>query len=461
VNPKSPEDTIAAIATPPGEGGIGIVRISGSRAVPIAGRLFHSAGGRRLTDASRRVFYGEIRDNGTVLDEALVHVMRAPHSYTREDVVEINCHGGAALLHAVLEAVVRGGARLAGPGEFTRRAFVNGRIDLVQAEAVIDRIQAQGRAALVAASSAARGTLSREIHAIRDALVTARSHIEAAIDFPDQDVPESAGPEVGETLRAACKKMERLLETADAGRLLREGATIGIAGRPNVGKSSLFNALVRESRAIVTRHAGTTRDVLQETIAVDGIPVRLCDMAGIRESADEVERLGVDSARRVLAESALILFVVDATEGVVAGDRALAEELARIDARAVVVTNKIDLSPGPADAPSLPGLDALAFCRVSALTGAGLAELERTMAGLLKGGFSWAPDQALLTRLHQKDSVRRALEAVRRVDQNLDAAPEIAGIDLGEALDAIGEVTGETTPDEILERVFSSFCIGK
>ncbi len=459
MTPTRSETTIAAIATPPGEGGIGIVRISGPEAVPIAGRLFHGASGRKPGDGDRRVFYGEIRDDETVLDEVLLHVMRAPHSYTREDVVEINCHGGAGPLHAVLDAVLRQGARLAGPGEFTRRAFLNGRIDLVQAEAVIDRIRAQGRAALAAASAAARGTLSREIHAIREILVSAKAHIEAAIDFPDQDVPGEVAPELLAAVASARAKMERLLQTADAGRLLREGATVAITGRPNVGKSSLFNALLRDSRAIVTAHAGTTRDVLQETALIDGIPVRLTDMAGIRESSDEVERMGVESARRAVSESALLLFVVDAVEGVIEADRVLARELVRLGIPALLVVNKIDVSS--AQNASVPEIAADQTCRVSAQTGAGLENLERAVAAQLRGGPATAPDQALVTRLHQKDSLRRALDAVRRVEERFDRSPEFLGIDLVEALDAIGEITGETTPDDILDRVFASFCIGK
>ncbi len=459
MSPTSAEDTIAAIATPPGEGGIGIVRISGPEAVPIVGRLFFSARGRTPADRSRRVFYGEIRENGAVLDEVLLHVMRAPHSYTREDVVEVNCHGGAAPLHAVLEAVMRAGARLAGPGEFTRRAFLNGRIDLVQAEAVIDRIRAHGRASLAAAASAASGTLSREIHAIRDALAIARAHVEAAIDFPDQDVPGEVAPELRDAIASARGRIERLLETADAGRILREGAAVAIAGRPNVGKSSLFNALLRDARAIVTPHAGTTRDVLHEMIAVEGMPIRLLDMAGIREANDEVERIGVETARRAVGESAIVLFVVDAVEGIVDADRKLAAELAGRGLESILVVNKIDAANGR-EMP-VPELASSPVCRVSAKTGEGLPGLERALADRLRGGAAVAPDQALVTRLHQKDSLRRALDSVRKIGAEFGRSPEFLGLDLAEALDALGEITGETTPDDILDRVFASFCIGK
>ncbi len=456
---KTSEDTIAAIATPPGEGGIGIVRISGSEAVPIAGRLFVSTSGRQLDDGTRQVYYGEIRDGAAAVDEVLVHVMRAPHSYTREDVVEINAHGGAVPLHAVLDLVLRAGARLAAPGEFTRRAFLNGRIDLVQAEAVIDRIRAQGRAALAAASAASRGVLSKELHSIREALVLAKAHIEAAIDFPDQDVPDTITPELRRSIADARARIESLLATADAGRLLREGASVVIAGRPNVGKSSLFNALLRESRAIVTPRPGTTRDLLQETMLINGIAVRLTDMAGLRDTEDEVEQIGVARAREALSEAALILFVVDAETGTVEDDQLLASELAKAGIPLALIVNKVD-----AASRRIVDLGKIAFAatsKVSALTGQGLSELEATIGRLLTGSIHIAPDQALITRMHQKESLRRALESVRRVESGFTQSPEFLALELDEALAALGEITGETTPDEVLEHIFGAFCIGK
>lgn len=458
-SPTSPEDTIAAIATPPGEGGIGIVRISGPEAVPIAGRLFVSASGRRIDDGARQVYYGAIRVEGETVDEVLVHVMRAPHSYTCEDVVEINCHGGTAPLHAVLELVLSAGARLAEPGEFTRRAFMNGRIDLVQAEAVIDRIRAQTRAGLRAASSAARGVLSKELGAIRQDLVTAKAHIEAVIDFPDQDLPDVITPELREALGDARARMEGLLATADAGRLLREGADVAIAGRPNVGKSSLFNALLRDARAIVTATPGTTRDVLRETITVDGIPVRLADMAGLRDTVDEVERIGVELAKQALAETSLVLVMVDAAAGVQPEDERLIGDMRALDVPMLLVLNKIDA--GDTVDPERFNGTFTGTRRVSARTGEGLCDLERDIARFLRGTTAISPNQALITRVHQKESIRRSLEALRRVEANFADSPEFMGIELAEALKALGEVTGETTPDEVLEQIFGAFCIGK
>lgn len=455
----SPDDTIAALATPPGEGGIGIVRLSGDQAISIASRIFVSSRGRDIRTDGRQIFHGEVQDAGVAVDEVLVHVMRAPYTYTREDIVEINCHGGAAPLNAVLELVLKAGGRLAGPGEFTQRAFLNGRIDLVQAEAVIDRIRARTDAGLRAASAASRGVLSKEIHEIGAALLVVKSHIEAAIDFPDDDLHDLISPELREKLIAARTRMSKLLETADAGRILREGATVAIAGRPNVGKSSLFNAMLRESRAIVTVHPGTTRDVLQEVITVGGIPVRLTDTAGLRDTADEVERMGVEVARRAITESAIVLFMVDCSDAAQDDDFAVLNSLTPLGVPIILVLNKIDL--GDKLEAAAFGYDFAASSKVSALTGQGLTDLEATLTTLLRGGVQMAPDQALLTRLHQKDSLRRALEAVQRLEANFGKSPEFLAIEIDEALRALGEITGETTPDAVLQQIFLTFCIGK
>ena len=455
---KSPEDTIAAISTPTGVGGIGIVRISGPEAVPIASRIFVSSTGRDVAREQRRVFYGEIRDGSVVVDEVLLHVMHAPHSYTCEDVVEINGHGGAGPLNAILDLVLREGARLAGPGEFTKRAFLNGRIDLVQAEAVIDRIRAQTRAGLQAASAAASGALSKSLGELSETLREVKAYIEAAIDFPDQDVPELITPELRAKVEGAANRMRELIDTADAGRLFREGASVAIVGRPNVGKSSLFNALLRDARAIVTQQPGTTRDLLEEVITIDGIPVRLSDTAGLRDTEDEVEKIGVEVARQALSQAAVVLFVLDAVEGVTPDDTALADEVDTFDVPLLPVLNKTDIAKG--DQANLANHFSGAV-PVSALTGIGLNDLESRLATLLKGDARVAPDQGMVTRLHQKDSLRRALDGLEQLLNHFDASPEFLSLDLDESLRALGEITGETTPDDLLEQIFSSFCIGK
>lgn len=457
-----PEDTIAAISTPPGEGGVGIVRLSGPDAIAIAGRVFVSSRGKDPRSGRGRVFHGEVKENGLVLDEVLLHVMRAPHSYTREDVVEINCHAGAGPLNAVLELVLREGARLAGPGEFTKRAFLNGRIDLPQAEAVIDRIHAQTRAGLRAASASARGALSAEIGAMKDTLVELKAIIESAIDFADQELPELITPELHTRATDALARMKSMLATADAGRLYREGASVAIVGKPNVGKSSLFNALLRESRAIVTAQPGTTRDLLHEIVTIKGIPVRLTDTAGLRETSDEVESLGVAAARQALEEAAAILFVMDTSDRDISEDRRIAKQISTTETPCLIVANKIDLmGQSRQDYFAELSLKAVETIWVSAKTGKNLDRLEEALGNLLLRGVEFAPDQGHINRVHQKDSLRRAADALERLLADMERSPELLAFELDEALRALGEITGETTPDDVLDRIFSAFCIGK
>lgn len=458
--PTNSEDTIVAVATPPGEGGVGIVRLSGPRAISIAAALFRSSRGADPLRTRRRVLHGHaVTPDGGVLDEVLLHLMRAPHSYTREDVAEINAHGGTGPLNAIVEACLAAGARLAAPGEFTQRAFLNGRIDLVQAEAVIDTIRARTRASLQAAQTAASGVLSRRIHAFAAEIAHALAHIEAAVDFPEEDLPELVTPELFEGLRRTHAAMRALLKTAEAGRLLREGATAAIAGQPNAGKSSLFNALLRDNRAIVTAVAGTTRDRLEEYMTLDGVPVKLVDTAGLRPTEDEVEAIGVQRAREALETAHVVVLVRDASAPPLSGEEELAEELAALGCPLLLAQNKSDLAP---DAPVPEWAAAFArTCRVSALTGAGLPELERELAALVLGEAQFAADQALITRAHQKDSLRRAAECTAHMLENTELSPEFLAFDLREALQALGEITGETTPDDLLGRIFSQFCIGK
>jgi tRNA modification GTPase len=457
--PLATEDTIAAIATPPGEGGVGIVRLSGPRAVEIAARLFQSSRGHDITRTkSWRSYHGHATENGAALDEVLVHVMRAPRSYTREDVVELCGHGGPAAMQALLDACLAQGARLAQPGEFTLRAFLNGRIDLVQAEAVLDQIQARTKAALQAATAASSGTLSRALFDMKERLAHAMAYVEAAVDFPEDDLPSLVTPALLADLERVRSDMQRLMETADSGRLLREGVTLAIAGRPNVGKSSLFNALLRDTRAIVSPHAGTTRDRIEEHLNLRGVPVRLVDTAGLRDATDEVEQQGVALARAALQQAQAVLFVADRSVGLTAEDRALAEEVLALESPTLLLWNKSDLPPAEA-LPVLEGFHTVVD--LSAKTGDGIAALEDALAALLLSGLQQDAHQPMLTRLHQKDSLRRAHDYVAQVLAQPARSPEFLALDLREALDAIGEITGETTPDDILGAIFSSFCIGK
>lgn len=457
---RSPKDTIAAIATPPGEGGIGIVRLSGPDSISIAHTIFTSSRGRDIRTARGRVFHGEIHDAQGVIDEVLVHVMRGPHSYTAEDVVEINCHGGVAPLRAVLELALSRGARLATPGEFTKRAFLNGRIDLVQAEAVIDRIRAQTDAALRAASSAAEGVLSKSLHEFSEVLIEALARVESAIDFPDDDLPELVDAALRARLEQVLTRMCELIDTAERGRLYREGASVAIVGRPNVGKSSLFNALLRDARAIVTSVPGTTRDLLEEVITIDGVPVRLSDTAGLRSTDDEVEQIGIGRARTALSNADIILLVLDASQELTTEDHELIREVNELNRPTIVASNKIDLATRQLFNEEKTNHDWEA-CPVSAKTEKGLKELESTIGRRLLGCAQIVTDQGIITRMHQRDSLRRAAAALERTLANYSASPEFLSIDLRDAIDAIGEITGETTPEDVLDRIFSSFCIGK
>jgi tRNA modification GTPase len=393
------------------------------------------------------------------VDEVLCHVMRAPHTYTREDVVEINGHGGPGPLNAIMEATLSQGARLARPGEFTLRAFLNGRIDLIQAEAVIDQIQARTRANLQAANAASSGVLSRSLYQMRVVLLELLARVEAVVDFPEDDLPDVIDEALMAQAREAHQTMLDLLRKSEAGRVYRDGAILAIAGIPNVGKSSLFNALLRDARAIVSAQAGTTRDRLEEYITLSGVPVKLIDTAGVRHTEDEIERLGVQIARDVQKSAQVALLVLDASRASNDEDYALFQELLALGIPVVIALNKCDLIVEPA----LPTWASAAtdWQAVSAMTGTGLAALEETLGRILLGGANVAADEALVNRLHQQDSLRRASECVGRFLEGAGMSPEFLALDLQEGLQALGELTGETTPDEVLGAIFGSFCIGK
>lgn len=454
------DDTIAAISTPPGEGGVGIVRLSGPASLAMAAKIFQSSRGKDLLKGKQRVYHGHILDEGGhPLDEVLLHVMHAPHSYTAEDVVEINGHGGRASLQTILECVLAQGARLALPGEFTRRAFVNGRIDLTRAEAVMDLIQAKTRAALRMAESASSGRLAGQLQALAAVLKDSLAHAEAAVDFPEEDLPELITPAFFARLEKATEEMAALVKSTDTGLLLQEGASIAIVGRPNVGKSSLFNVLLRDARAIVSSEPGTTRDQIEETLTLGGIPIRLCDTAGLRETDHEIESQGIARSRQAARRAALLLFVVDASIEAGEEELLLAEEMRQLEVPLVYVLNKIDL-PAVTDR-KIPDIAFAAECRVSAATGEGMDELEKTLVSLLAGDLEEALDSPALFRSHQKDSMVRAQKCVQAVLNDPVASPELLALELREALAALGSITGETTSEEVLDVIFGSFCIGK
>jgi len=443
------QDTIAAISTPIGEGGIGIVRLSGQDACSIATKLF----GKSLPD--RRLVYGHIIDPelSEVVDEVLVAYMAAPHTYTREDIVEINCHGGIVPLQRILGLTLRLGARLAEPGEFTLRAFLSGRIDLSQAESVLDIVRARTQSSLRLAVEGLGGRLSRQIRSIRNELLSVLAYLTARIDFPEDEIEEqdALGP-----IKKAHSELDELVTGADAGIVYRQGVRTAIVGRPNVGKSSLLNRLLRESRAIVTPIPGTTRDTLEEVVNLKGVPFVLTDTAGITHSEEVIETLGVERSRKAIEQSSLVLLVTDASEPLNATDLEIIELL---DGRTVlVVANKCDL-PSQIDSRSLPW----PIVRTSALTGEGVSVLEEKMADIALGGKVVSSDAFLVTNIRHKEALERAAQHLRQAEESLesDMPDDFVTIDLTAALDALGEITGETVNEELLDMIFSRFCIGK
>jgi tRNA modification GTPase len=444
------QDTIAAISTPLGEGGVGIVRLSGQEARLIVEKIFPS----RL--ANRHLVYGHIIDpeSDKVVDEVLVSYMAAPHTYTTEDVVEINCHGGPLPLQYILELALRYGARLAYPGEFTLRAFLNGRIDLAQAEAVLDVIRAKTQAGLRFAVNGLQGRLSARIKAIRTQLMPILAYLTARIDFPEDEVEEQ---EVMEPLSQAIDSLRQLIATADNGIIYRQGVRTAIVGRPNVGKSSLLNRLLREDRCIVTPIPGTTRDTVEEMINLRGVPFVLVDTAGITHSSkNAVEALGVERSRKVIEQADLVLLVIDASEPLTADDRQI---MGLLQDKVILVTaNKCDL-PCQAEITELPA-KVVFTC---ALNGEGIEELEQQMVSTALGGKVFTSDVPVVCNPRHKDALGRAERYLSSALSSLKAGlpDDFITIDLTAALNALGEITGETVQHDLLETIFSQFCIGK
>jgi tRNA modification GTPase len=390
-----------------------------------------------------------------VVDEALLSVMRAPRTVTREDVVEITCHGGLLLAKLVLDTVLENGARLAAPGEFTRRAFLNGRIDLAQAEAVADLIHARTELAATAAQEQLAGHLSRRIHVLRDDLMKILAHIEAHIDFPDEDIAPDTRAKLMERLHAALTFMDELLRTANEGRLLRRGIRAAIIGRPNVGKSSLLNRLLGQERAIVSPLPGTTRDTIEETANVRGVPVVFIDTAGLREAADDIEAEGVRRSRATLAAAELILHVLDGSEPAGEMDKQLLTEFA--GRKRLLVSNKADL-PRRLDLP-----DGLAATEVCCLTGVGVEDLKDAIKGTVWAGGMPAEMLQVMINSRHEDALRRGREAAERAVAALRAhlGLELVALDLRLAAQAVGEIVGKTTTEDLLDSIFSQFCLGK
>lgn len=461
-------ELIAAIATPPGAGGVGILRLSGPGAARTAAQIFRPKGTRDLTQApDRQLLYGSLTDRtGQVIDTGLAFVSRAPHSYTGEETAELQCHGSPMVLSLVLEALCAAGARLARPGEFTQRAFLNGKLDLTQAEAVIDLIDAETPAAARQAAGQLNGALSRRIEGIYQGLTDVMAHFCAVLDYPDEDIDPFRTQTLLEELTKQQAALEALLATGQRGRRLARGISCVLIGRPNAGKSSLLNALAGYDRAIVTHIPGTTRDTLEVTVELGDYPFRLVDTAGLRESEDPIEQLGVARSRDAMAQADLLLLVCDGTHPLTNEDHTLLTQAAA-QADTILVANKNDLpgyhSPLP---PPCQGEHTLTTVGLSAKTGLGMDELETALVQLAKKNLPQAGAAAageLLTNQRQTEAVSQAVQAVGRACQALAAGftPDAVLTDVEGAMAALGELTGKTIREDITRRIFERFCVGK
>ena len=470
------EDTICAIATPSGEGGIGIVRLSGPHALLIASHIVQLRSGHPLSSVSSHTLHladlvvpVSVRERGIsgahgrtlisgLIDEALVVYMKAPRSFTAEDVVEIQSHGGVLVLEILCRLCLESGARMAEPGEFTKRAFLNGRLDLSQAEAVLDTIRAKSSVGLHMAQRQLRGDLAREVEEARASLLTVLAHVEAGIDFVDEDISFLQRDELTRIVREASGVVERLEGTAQQGRILRDGACVVILGRPNVGKSSLLNRLLREDRAIVTAIAGTTRDVIEECIDLEGVMIRLVDTAGLRDTEDIVEQEGIKRTRAAQDEADLIVGVVDGSLPLPNDDRELLHAVR--ERKHLIVLNKSDLGDSGKTDDSLAGRPTYPM---STKTGVGLEEVKSALRAQLVSGGVEAAESVPVTRVRHRDALRRAGESLGQALESVERgmAGELVSMDVRAAADALGEITGAITTDEILSQIFSEFCIGK
>ncbi|RXZ83867.1 tRNA uridine-5-carboxymethylaminomethyl(34) synthesis GTPase MnmE [Paenibacillaceae bacterium] len=457
------EDTIAAISTAVGEGGIAVIRVSGEQAVPTAARIFR--GGSNLLEApSHTVHYGRIVEPATdeAVEEVLLTVMKGPRSFTAEDVVEISTHGGYISVKKVLDLVLRQeGVRAAEPGEFTKRAFINGRIDLAQAEAVIDLIRSKSDKAFSIALKQVDGKLSRLIKQLRGEVIELLAHIEVNIDYPEHDVEEMTGKYIHEQCNLVIAKIDRLLQTASEGKILREGITTAIVGRPNVGKSSLLNALAQDNKAIVTDIPGTTRDVIEEFVTVGGIPLKLLDTAGIRETTDVVERIGVERSHHALNEADLILLVLNYHEPLHDDERQLIEQLR--DRQVIVIVNKTDL-PQQLHLDRLdPALAPEAIVKMSVLHEEGLEQLEAAISNLFFSGLLETADMTYVSNARHIALLKQARQSLLdAIDASTSGIPiDIIQIDVRTAWEQLGEIVGDSAGDSLIDQIFSQFCLGK
>ncbi len=462
------EDTIAAIATAYGEGGIGIIRISGEKSKMILDKIFHASNpdGKLLSygDAGhRKLSYGHVRDldKSEIIDEALAVYMKAPQTYTREDVVEISCHGSMISLRKTLELVLKNGARLAEPGEFTKRAFLNGRIDLSQAEAVIDMVRARTNKGFEVSVSQLEGSLSNAVRALREDILKVLAHIIVNLDYPDADIEELTYKELRDSITMVKGRVDALVETSETGMIIKEGLKTVIVGKPNVGKSSLMNALLKEARAIVTEIPGTTRDTIEEIISLKNIPIRLIDTAGIRETEDFIEKIGIEKSKESFNAADLVVVVLNASEPLSSEDKKIMAYAK--DKKTIVLLNKADLGQ------ILKEKDVLLLAPMAKVittvipSNKGIAELEQAIFDLVYGGKVKQEDSMMITNLRHKNLLENTSSALKDALDMADRneALDFIEVDIKRAWELLGEIIGETVSEDIIDQVFSRFCLGK
>lgn len=453
-------DTIAAISTPRGEGGIGIVRISGNHALEILGKIFKPKSKKNVEDLRNfSINYGHLYDGENLVDEVLVSIMKAPNTYTKEDIVEINCHGGFVITEKVLETVLKNGARISESGEFTRRAFLNGRLDLTQAEAVMDIIHGKTEKSVSLSLDQLRGDLKEQIGHLKKLVLDVAAHINVVLDYPEEGIDDPLPENLVGNLREVMDTTDILIKSYDKGKMIKEGIKTAIVGKPNVGKSSILNSVLKEERAIVTHVAGTTRDVIEEVVNLKGIPLVLVDTAGIRKTDDLVENIGVEKSKQLIESADLILFVVD-------GSRALDEEDMRIHEaikaeKVIGILNKIDIRE---DIDLSPLTKINKWLEISAIKNQGIDEMEEEIYNhIIEENVEDSSQKVTITNIRHKSALEKTKQSIENIFETIENGlpMDLMAVDIKGALDSLSEVTGEISSEDLLDHIFSNFCVGK
>lgn len=453
-------DTIAAISTPRGEGGIGIVRISGDEALLILKKIFKTKSKKDVFNLKTyTINYGHIYDGNKLVDEVLVSIMRAPTTYTKEDIVEINCHGGYVVTQKVLELVLEKGAKIAEPGEFTRRAFLNGRLDLTQAESVMDIIHGKTEKSISLSLNQLRGDLKEQIHNLKKSLMDVAAHVNVVLDYPEEGIDEPIPLNLISNLHNVVEETNKLILSYDKGKMIKEGVKTAIVGKPNVGKSSLLNSVLREERAIVTRVAGTTRDTIEEIVNIKGIPLIMVDTAGIRDTEDEVENIGVQKSKELIKEADLVLFVLDSSKDLTKEDMEIYNSIN--NSKVIGILNKIDIRK-KLDISKLSKIKK--WIEISALEKIGIDNLEDEIYNyVVSGNIEDSSEKLTITNIRHKSALEKTKQSVENIFETIDMGypMDLIAVDLNDAIDSLSEVTGEISSEDLLDHVFNNFCVGK